>query len=415
MIKVLMIGRSRMYPPELEKFCDEISLYVLEEAEIIEHLEKEDLPSLKIIKEIRPGAYQQSTEVVKIAEEWNREVNFDVVLPGFEYAVKAASLVAEILGLPYLGEKAVEHLTNKLKLRQLCVDSAIGHPNFREIKSEEDIISFFQEGNQQPIVIKPANRQASAGVIKVEKETDIPGFYQEMTGVDEGNLVIKGRDLKWEYLAEGYLSGYEISIESFIKDGNAIFHNITGKRTNENSSSYFVEIGHTVPAQLKPEDKETFIASQNKLINALKAETGFIHAEWKVDAEGPKLIECAGRGAGDSILTLIKYAYDFNPYKTMIELLAGKELTLPQNNTQAASIHFFQAKEGTLTEIEGKESLENNGNIVKWDITVKPGDSISAFNSSWKRIGYFIVTAKDYSELDEISGTILSQVNFIVQ
>jgi biotin carboxylase len=407
--KVLMVGRSKAFIPALEKVAPDLEIYLLEEPELRQHHHKNPLNSA-IIKEIRNGTYQQSYGLLETAQKWHQEVNFDVVVPGIEYAVVGAGLVAKDLGLKYLGEKAVRHLTNKLHLRELCQKSGIGHPRFQKIKSVADVRNFFQG---KTIVIKPANRQASTGVIKVEKESDIESAYTEMMAADEGHRVVN-RPMQWEFLAEEYMSGLEVSVETIVQNGKAIFHNITEKKTTE--SLYFVELGHVVPARLDSQQTEIMYASQEKLVAALSAQDGFLHAEWKITDEGPKLIECAGRVAGDRILDLIELAYGFNVYEAIIKTLAGEPISLPQQPTNGACIQYFEPPLGVLQEVRGIDALKSaNSALIDWSLTVKPGDAIAPFTSSWSRVGYVMTAGKTNNDACSQADKYAKSVAFIVE
>jgi biotin carboxylase len=407
--KVLMIGRNRSFIPALEKAAPEMEVYMLEEPELIEYQKQNPLHST-ILKEVRTGAYQQSTDLLETAQKWHEEIEFDVVVPGGEYAVHGAGLVADKLGLKYLGKKAIYSLTNKIRLRELCDKAGIGQPRFTQIESPADIRKFIKG---EKIVIKPANRQASTGVLKVEQASDIEQAYAKMVGASEGQMVVD-RPMHWEYIAEDYIPGFEVSVETIVKNGRAIFHNITGKKTTE--SSYCVELGHVVPAKLGDAEVKELYANQEKLVAALEAQDGFLHAEWKITNERPKLIECAGRVAGDYILSLIELAYGFNVYEAIIKTLAGEIVSLPHQAIRGACIRYFEPDPGILKEIYSTEALtQSNPHLIDWSITVKPGDRIHPIESSWSRIGYVIVTGKDNEEAYRQAETLFGQVKFLVE
>jgi biotin carboxylase len=406
--KVLMIGLNRSFIPALEKNNQEIEVYLIEEQELLENNKKKPFHS-SIIKSTKTGAYQQSDGLIEIAQQWHQEIGFDVVVAGVEYAVYGAGLVAEKLDLRYLGLKSVKHLTNKLWLRQLCEKSGIGHPRFQNLEDVSDVHNFFQG---KTIVIKPANRQASTGVIKIENKGDIDKAYTEMLNASEGNRVVN-RPMHWQYLAEEYMPGLEVSVETIVQNDKAIFHNITEKKITDNN--YFVEVGHIVPARLEEFQVTKLLAEQEKLVAALEAQNGFLHAEWKITDEGPKLIECAGRVAGDRILDLIELAYGFNIYALIIQVLAGETLLRPQQAVIGSCICYFEAQPGTLKEIIGTELLtENNPNLIDWSITVTPNDIISPLTSSWSRIGYVIVTGQNNDEAYQRGQNLVNQIQFVV-
>jgi biotin carboxylase len=408
-IKLLMVGRNRSFIKALEKKSSEIELYLLEEPDLHERHKKSPFFS-PILKETRTGHYQQSDGLIQVLAEWHSTVGFHAIIPGVEYAVMGAGKAAKELKLPYLGDLAISSLTNKLRLREICKLNNIPHPRFSRVESIEDIKNFF---NGEKVVIKPSNRQASAGVIKINMEEEVEGAYYEMLATDEGHKIVN-RKMNWEFMVEEYMEGPEFSVETLVQNGKVIFHNITQKETT--NEKYFVELGHLVPAPITSDQANEILNNKNKLVSALKAENGFLHSEWKYTDDGPKLVECAGRAAGDSIMELIEISYGFNIYAAIVRILANQKVNIPNRNHQGSCIQFFNPNPGVLKEIKGIEYLEHPyENLISYSLTVKSGDRISPLNSSWARVGYIITKGRDAIEAKENADYFTKFVEFVME
>lgn len=116
----------------------------------------------------------------------------------------------------------------------------------------------------------------------------------------EGNRVVNSRELRWDYVIEAKVEGPMFSVESLLLDGRALFENVTRKILDP--SIFAVEMGHIVPCPDSPGGQETaaLLEAQRLLREAVDAGTGVLHSEWIMTAQGPYLVECAGRAPGDS-------------------------------------------------------------------------------------------------------------------
>lgn len=406
-VKVLMIALNKAFVASLETTGRDYQVYLIEEKELYET--NPNAYKKPIICGVRLSEYQQSEVFIDEAAEWHKEIKFDVVVPGMEYAVKGAYKLAQKLGLNIPGDKVGETFTDKYKLRNACKTIGIPQPRFIKVNGIDDIRHFY---NGSPIIIKPANRRSSVGVVKIERLEDITSGWEESSRADEGNRTVS-RDLKWGYLAEDYMDGYEVSVETLVYSGKAVFHNITYKDTI--GGRYFAEVGHIVPAQISSEDKDKLLKAKELLIEGLNINAGLFHSEWKVTSEGPKLIECAARAPGDKIPDLIYEAYGFNLYTAFIDVLMGKVPKISNNNKFITSIRYFTPGSGKFVRVEGLKVLESLPQVINYNISVSQGQEIDIIKDSWSRVGFYMLKCTSIGELKETINKIEKEVRFIVE
>jgi biotin carboxylase len=314
------------------------------------------------------------------------------VIPGLEYGVLAAAILAERWGLPGASTTAARALTDKLELRAAASTGGLRNPEWTQVRSPRDVRQFAQGG---PLVLKPANRQASLGVQMLRAGDDIEAAWAFTVGARD-DMLLPDRQLNWRYIAERQLTGREYSAEALVRRGTIIFTNVTGKIIAD--GRYPVEVGHVVPADLPGPVRERFAQAMARLVAAVGFDTGILHAEWMLDEQGPALIECAARMPGDSIGLLIDAAYGGSLVRSMVALLAGQEPAPPRAAAMAAAIRFITAQPGEVAAVSGLETAQRAFGVVRACVTVAPGDRVGELRSSWDRVGEVLAVGLDPAE-----------------
>ncbi|MFJ3937632.1 ATP-grasp domain-containing protein [Streptomyces parvus] len=336
---------------------------------------------------VRFARYQQDDQFLEAAVEMGP---FDAVAAGLEYAVLAAAQAAEALGAAGAGPRAAAILRDKLLLREATAAAGMPGPAFREIRSAADIVAFADGG---PCVVKPAGRQASLGVVLLDRGDDVEQAWRHCAGADEGRQ-LAGRPMTWRYLVEERLQGPEFSTEALVRDGAVVFCNVTRKYTLP--GPHPVETGHTVGPQDGP-----WRQAVECLVAAVGYGTGILHAEWVLTAEGPQLIECAGRPPGDRIMDLIDLAYGINVHDRWVGLLLGEEQASLPGLVRSAAVRFLQAPgTGVIERVDGGDAARELPGVHRLDLSRGPGETVGDVRSSWDRLGLVLATGATADEAE---------------
>jgi biotin carboxylase len=404
--RILMVALNRSFLAALEQSPRDYEVYVLEERELYEA--EPGAYRSPVVRGIRFGDYQQSDAFMPAAHAWHDELGFDVVVPGLEYAVRGAYAFAGRVGLVTPGASAVSCFTNKHNLRLACRRIGVPQPRFAKVQSVDDVVSFFGGG---PIVLKPTNRRASVGVVRIDAIDDAAAAWAESTAADEGKKVAS-RNLAWEYMAEDFVGGYEVSVETLVADHQPCFHNVTYKETV--GGRYFAETGHTVPAPLPDDDRAALVAAKERMLRGLGVSAGLFHSEWKVTPDGPHLIECAARAPGDLIPELIGEAYGFNLYDAFVDVLTGRVPQVPRVASKTAAVRYFTPPPGRFVRIDGLDLLDSLPQLMRRRVNLEPGQAIRPIKDSWTRVGYYALRCDSLAELHDLLGRIEREVRFVV-
>ncbi len=361
------------------------------------------------LREVRFTEYQQSERFLADIRRLAAEGPVRSVLPGLEYSVEAAAMAAELLGLPGAGTPAARILRDKLLLRAACAAAGLATPRFAEVTSAEGLAAF---AAGRPCVVKPANRQASLGVLLLDGRDDAGAAWRECVGADEG-VQMAHRPMRWRYLAEDRLTGPEYSVEALVLDGGVAFTNVTRKRVHP--GRHPIERGHVVPAPPGP-GVDALPQAMAELVAAVGFGTGLLHAEWIVDGDRPVLIECAGRPPGDWIIDLIDLTQGVDLYAATERSLAGQRPRLsagpgPGPIAPYAAVEFLvPTSTGTVVDVAGADAAAEVSGVHRVPLVRAPGDVIASLDSSWCRLAAVIGTGPDPAAAEAAAAGGLAQI-----
>ncbi len=318
------------------------------------------------------------------------------VIPGVEYAVPFAARLAERYGVPGAGLGAAQILRDKSLLRTVARAAGIANPRSQPVAGPEAVREFMAE-HRGPVVLKPANRQASVGTKILFDPADVDVAWAECTVQDEGVLV-PGRGLPLQMLTEQYVEGDEFSVEMVVRDGVPVFGNVTAKSVYPGPRP--VELGHTVPADLPPAQTQLLLGETRRVLGAVGFGSGFVHCEWIVSDGTPYLVECAGRMPGDGIIELIQRAWQFDVVRLYLAVMEGLPFTgdVPQQAPAGAAAWFLHVEPGEVLSVDGVEQAKAVPDVITVVVGPKPGERVHELRSSWDRVALVIAASMDTAE-----------------
>lgn len=392
---ILVIGFYSDLVEDLLRAHPQHRVLVIEEADLIESMDPRWLENPRV--RLRPGAYQQSLEAVDVGVAWFRSEPFDAVVAGREYGVRATQSIAARLGLRGPGQTAVELCTDKLAMREMAARHGLTKGRFAAVDSPSDVRSFMADSS---VVLKPRSRHASLGVVRIDTADDVEAAWRRaVSSQDQGGLT-QSRHMHWDYMVEEFVAGSgEFSIESLVRDGAAVFSNITQKSMK--NASHFSPTGHVLPADITDEIASALRDAESLLLKCAEIADGIAHSEWIWTDTGPHLVECAARFPGGGLSRLLESVYGLNIADSLVRLLAGEESLPNARPNGVAAVHFLAGKEGKLISVEGLDFLQLTDWVTDYRISITAGAEISRMCNSLHRIGHVMVTADTHADLAE--------------
>lgn len=223
------------------------------------------------------------------------KTKFDgVFTAGTDFSV-AVSSIAEKLNLPGHSLQAAKNASDKFLMRSCFKNADVPSPDFILVDSKN--YSETQNGDNSiltkinnclgfPLVVKPVDNMGARGCQLVSAFEELPLAIKKAQNNSRSNRAI----------AENFMDGPEFSVDALVFDGEV---HITGFAMRHIFyPPYFIEMGHTMPADF-PQDKiEELISVFKKGVFALGLSWGAAKGDIKYTSKGAMIGEIAGRLSG---------------------------------------------------------------------------------------------------------------------
>lgn len=214
------------------------------------------------------------------------------VLTWEEKLVVLAAEVGAELGVPTMPVEAARACRDKAVQRTVFAARDVPSARFRLASTAQEALRAASEIGY-PVVVKPRAQAASIGVQVVRSEAELHAAVQLAQDSEFSSVVDR------QVLIEEFLVGEEISVDSWVLDGEVHPYVTALKRTGY--PPFFEEVGHVAGRVL---DAETEHAVRDVVVRAnlaLGVDRSVTHTELMLTADGPKVIEVNGRLGGELI------------------------------------------------------------------------------------------------------------------
>lgn len=302
--------------------------------------------------------------VIEIARTWH----LDFVVAATESSVVPAAKLRAELGLPGTSLDVAMLAHNKFIMKTRAREHGVPVTDFHLVQEEDDA-AFLTRKLGLPLVLKPVDE---SGATDVKVLTDPVRIEQS---------------IRPGLLAEAYVKGSEVSVETFIKDGQPIFHNVTDYLHAWQKS--------LVPASLDEALTKNILTINDRVIDAFGIRNGMTHAEYYLTPNGPVFGEIAVRPPGGYYMDLIEKAYGFDPWETYIAIETGGTVaSLPGKARGYAAVYIIHPEEsGVVASVQGEEMLASLPGVFEFELDLAVGDTVVERVNTSNEHGHLLLAA----------------------
>lgn len=311
----------------------------------------------------------------------------DAVVGVDDLTAVAAAAIAERLGLHANVVAAVSAARDKFQMRQCLAAAGVRVPRFRRIALKDDPF-LAARGVGFPCVLKPLSLSASRGVIRADNIDQFMAAFRRIAALLARDDVAATGDAAQYLLAEQYVPGLEVALEGLIVSGElntlALFD-----KPDPLEGPFFEETIYVTPSRLPADVQKAIARMAAEACLALGLREGPVHAELRVNDDGPWIIEVAARSIGG----LCSRTLRFGTGMTLEELILRQALGLPiatlEREGRAAGVMMLPIpRAGTLRTITGVEDAKAIAGIEDVAITVHAGQALEPLPEGWQYLGF---------------------------
>lgn len=261
---------------------------------------------------------------------------------------------------------------NKLAMKRRLQTYGVGCTDFASITRQTTASGLIQRLGL-PLVLKPVDSSGARGATIARQQCDVEAVLQP------------------GMLAESFVHGIEMSVESFVRDGEIQFVNLT---------EYLVPLWSNIVPATVPEGMQTeLLALNRKVITALGINRGMTHMEVFLTATAPIFSEIAIRPPGGCLMELIRHSYGFNAWHSFLRIELGEQVSFPERAVQSSGVVFLHPGPGRVKRLAGFSPNKQPAAVVEVSCDVSVGETLKQRKGSGESAAHVIATGKTRADI----------------
>jgi biotin carboxylase len=325
----------------------------------------------------------------------------DGVIALGDRATTTAAYAARALGIPYNSPATVENCRSKLRQREVLRDAGLPVPGFFSFRLDKPLGKILPRV-QFPCVVKPTRLAASQGVIRANNAEEFQAAVERIKTLLKSPEIQVSREEELDrLLVERYIPGAEVAVEGLLSRGKLRILAIFDK-PDPLEGPYFEETIYVTPSRQPEETQDRIADCATATVRALGLTHGPIHAEFRVNEDGPWVLEAAPRPIGGLCSRVLR----FGPERIFLEeLLVRHAMKLPVSDLdredEASGVMMIPVpKSGLLEHVEGEEQARATPGVSDIQITARVHDFIASWPEGSSYLGFIFARRKSPSEVE---------------
>jgi biotin carboxylase len=312
------------------------------------------------------------------------------IVPASDGAAVIAALAAERLGLPANPPEAARRAADKRASREVLAAAGVPVPAFRAWSLDEDA-EVAARATGFPCVLKPLVLSGSRGVIRADGPDDFVAAWGRIDRILRGarreRRPVEGEAARM-ILVERFVPGPEVAVEGLLRGGVLELLALFDK-PDPLDGPFFEETIYVTPSR-HPEPLQRAIGDVTaRACAALGLREGPIHAELRLSADGPVILEVAARSIGG----LCSRTLRFGAGLTLEELLVAHAVGIPtervRRDARAAGVMMIPIpRAGVLHGVAGLEAARAVAGVEDVVITAPTGREIEPLPDGDSYLGF---------------------------
>jgi len=325
----------------------------------------------------------------------------------------AAAYAAEALGIEGNPPEAVENCRSKLRQREVLRAASVPVPDFFAFETAEDLNGVVARV-KFPCVVKPLSLSASQGVIRANNRDEFVRAVQRIRSLLESPEIQVLREPGLErLLVEQYIPGREVAVEGLIDSGRlrvlAIFD-----KPDPLEGPFFEESIYVTPSRLPGAAQLAIEDCAASAIRALGLSSGPVHAEFRVNEDGPWVLEIAPRPIGGLCSRALRFGQQG---MSLEELLLRDALGMPGSDLEregaASGVMMIPVpRSGIFEGVNGMEDAERVPGVTEIRITGRLHDYVAAWPEGSSYLGFIFSRADSAAAAEEALRGAHARLNF---
>jgi biotin carboxylase len=316
----------------------------------------------------------------------------DAVVGVDDLTAVAAAAIAERLGLRASATAAVAAARDKYQMRQCLAAAGVPIPRYRRFALKDDPF-VAARGVEFPCVLKPLALSASRGVIRANNVDQFIAAFRRIAALLGRDDVDVSGDAAQFLLAEQYLPGVEVALEGLLMAGRlrtlALFD-----KPDPLEGPYFEETIYVTPSRLPEGVQRRIEAASAAACAALGLSEGPVHAELRVNDDGPWILEVAARSIGGLCSRTLRFGTGMTLEEIILRHALGWPIASLARERRPAGVMMIPIpRGGRLAAVRGQDAAAAVPGVEEVAITAHLGQQLVPLPEGWQYLGFIFARA----------------------
>jgi len=200
------------------------------------------------------------------------------------------------------------------------------------------------------------------GVIRANDETEFAAAFHRVATILRTPEVAAREDVSRQILVESFIPGQEVALEGLLMNGElhvlALFD-----KPDPLDGPFFEETIYVTPSRLPASVQAEIVFCAARAAQALGLHEGPVHAELRINAEGPWVIEVNPRSIGGRCSRVLRFGTSMTLEEIILRQALRLDIASLERERQPAGVMMIPIpRAGVLKEVRGQaDALAVNG------------------------------------------------------
>ena len=329
-----------------------------------------------------------------------RNYPLSAILGVDEETTVLASKASKALGLAHNAPEAVEATANKFRFRTVLANSGLLTPPFSLLSVDADPERAAREATY-PCVLKPLMLSASRGVIRADNPDEFITAFHRITQILKQPDVVTMGDAAKHILVEGYIAGREVALEGLL-DGGRLTVLALFDKPDPLDGPFFEETIYVTPSGLPEYWQSRVMDATVQAVAALGLRDGPIHAELRLNDQGPWVIEVGARSIGGLCARALRFGTGISLEELILSHVLGLPIETMAREDQAAGVMMIPIPQtGVLESVGGLEAAQRVAGVDDVTITIPVGQEVVPLPEGNKYLGFIFARGDNPEAVEE--------------
>ncbi len=326
-------------------------------------------------------------------------------------ATLLAAHASAALGLPHNSPDAALAARDKYMMRQMLAAGGVPVPRFQCFAATDDPAEVAAQV-EYPCVVKPLRLSGSRGVIRANTPDELVAAF---TRTRKMLLADGSAPAETFLLVERFIPGFEVALEGILTDQRlkvlALFD-----KPDPLDGPFFEETIYVTPSRLLEATQAAIADCTAKAAAALGLRTGPVHAELRVNDEGPWMVEIAGRSIGGLCSTILQFGVDMCLEELILRQAIGLEISSLDREERAVGVMMIPIPgAGMLRGVQGAEEAQAVPGIVGFEMTARLHNPIVPLPEGDSYLGFLFARGDSPAQVEAALREAHSKLKFTIE